>query len=318
MEKVLTPEVDSMVQEYLEKMEWGGLRLNFEANDFHKGDTEHKKLLTRILNNGTFDKNPRPHYKDGTPAYSISINGYMMQFNLANNEFPIITLRPIAVKKAIGEILWIYQDQSNDLDLLKEKYGVTWWDEWEVDNTRTIGQVYGATVKRHDLMNNLLKDLKENPDGRRHIMSLWQDDDFKEPHGLKPCCFMTMWNVRHVGRENYLDMTLVQRSADTCTANAINLVQYCILLHMVARDCRYTPGIFSYYVQNAHIYDRQIYKAFELLERESVWCNPKIQINPEIKDFYEITQDDIQVVNYDLEKIKAKNPQIDFASDIAI
>ena len=314
---ILTPEVDAQIQEYIETKNWGGFRFQFDTDDFHRGDTEHKRILTNILNNGHFDLDPRPHYRDGTPAHSISINGYMMQFDLANNQFPIITLRPIAVKKAIGEMLWIYQDQSNDLDLLKEKYGVTWWDDWEVDNTRTIGQVYGATVKRHDLMNNLLKDLKENPDGRRHIMSLWQDEDFKEPHGLKPCCFMTMWNVRHQGGETFIDMTLIQRSSDHIVAGSINMVQYCALMHMVCRHLKYLPGVFTYYVQNVHIYDRHIYKAIELIERNSVWCNPRIQINPEIKDFYEITLDDINVVDYDINKVREKNPQIDL-SDIAI
>ena len=173
-------------------------------------DRYHKNMLKRIFLEGCPDYNPRPHYSDGTPAHTISVNGAMHQYDLSKSQLPIITLRPIAIKSAIGEMLWIYQDQSNDLDLLRDKYNVTWWDEWDIGN-RTIGQVYGATVKRYNLINNLLKDIKENPDGRRHIMCLWQENDFKEPHGLKPCAFMSVWNVRHTENVDYLDMTLVIR-----------------------------------------------------------------------------------------------------------
>ena len=182
--------------------------------DMHgtKGDREHKRILQNIIDFGCLDKNPRPKYSDGTPAHTLSYNGDMSRYDLSKGEFPIITLRPIATKFAIGEILWIYQDQTTNLDVLKDKYGVVWWDEWAIPGTRTIGSVYGATVKRWDLVNNLINGIKKDPDGRRHIMNLWQEEAFKEPHGLKPCAFMTMWNVRH-GRDgiDYLDMALVIR-----------------------------------------------------------------------------------------------------------
>jgi thymidylate synthase len=115
----------------------------------------------------------------------------MQSYNLDKGEFPIITLRPVSFKKSIGEILWIYQDQSNDLNLLRDKYGISWWDSWSLPN-RTIGSCYGETVRKHNLMNNLLDGLSNNPDGRRHIMNLWQEDDFKLPHGLKPCAYQTV------------------------------------------------------------------------------------------------------------------------------
>ena len=137
-----------------------------------KGDMYTKEILQRILDEGCLDKNPRPHYADGTPAHTLSVNHGMCTYDLTKNESPMITLRPIAIKSSIGELLWIYQDESNDLNLLRDKYGVTWWDEWDIGN-RTIGTVYGETVRRHELVKNLLKGLKENPDGRRHIICLW-------------------------------------------------------------------------------------------------------------------------------------------------
>lgn len=208
--------------------------------------------------------------------------------------------------------MWIYQDESNDLDLLRDKYGVTWWDEWDIGN-RTIGSVYGETVRRHELVKNLLKGLKENPDGRRHIMCLWQEDDFKEKHGLKPCAFMTEWNVRH-GKDgvDYLDMCLVQRSSDFLTAGCINQVQYMILQYMIARHLNLTPGRFSWFYNNIQIYDRHLNQAHEMLERESVDCSPKIVLNEEKHDFYDMGVEDVQIVDYPKTLIKTKNPQLKF------
>ncbi|MDE5539291.1 MAG: thymidylate synthase, partial [Bacilli bacterium] len=148
-----------------------------------KGDIYTKELIERILEEGCLDKNPRPKYSDGTPAHTLSVNHGMMTYDLTKGESPLITLRPIAVKSAIGELLWIYQDESNNLELLKDKYSVTWWDEWDIGD-RTIGACYGETIKRHSLVKNLLADLKNDPDGRRHIINMWQVDDFKEKHGL--------------------------------------------------------------------------------------------------------------------------------------
>ena len=107
-----------------------------------KGDYYTKEILQRILDEGCLDVNPRPHYADGTPAHTLSFNHGMCTYDLTKNESPLITLRPIAIKSAVGELLWIYQDASNDLNLLRDKYGVTWWDEWDIGD-RTIGTVYG-------------------------------------------------------------------------------------------------------------------------------------------------------------------------------
>lgn len=124
-------------------------------------DNNLKSLCNDILNsrNNTLGEKVRPKYVDGTPAYTMFVNQVFERYDLSKGELPIVTLRPTAWKSGIKEILWIYQDQSNDLDSLKDKYGITWWNEWDIGN-RTIGQRYGATVKRYDLMNKLLDGLK--------------------------------------------------------------------------------------------------------------------------------------------------------------
>jgi len=277
-----------------------------------KGDKYTKEIVERILEEGCLDKYPSSTYKDGVPAHTYSVNHGMCTYDLTKGESPLITLRPIAVKSAIGELLWIYQDESNNLDVLKEKYGVTWWDEWDIGD-RTIGLTYGATIKKHNLMKDLLEDIKKNPDGRRHIINMWQVDDYKEKHGLKPCAYQTVWNVRH-GKDgiDYLDMCLFQRSSDFLTAGCINQTQYLIFLHLVARHCGYTPGRFTWFYNNIQVYDRHIEQAKEILKRESVPCSPKIWINPDKTNFYDFTVDDVKIVDYPIDEIKKINPQMKF------
>lgn len=281
-----------------------------------KGDFYTKEIIKRILSEGTIDKDPRPKYSDGTVAHTISVNHGMCTYDLSKGETPLITLRPIATKSSIGEILWIYQDESNDLNLLRNKYNVNWWDEWDIGDG-TIGCVYGETVRRHQLVKNLLNELKNNPDGRRHIMSLWQDEDFSHKHGLKPCAFLTQWNVRH-GNDgiDYLDMCLTQRSSDFLTAGCINQVQYVVLQKLIAQHLGLKAGRFTWFYNNIQIYDRHIAQANELLNREPIDCSPKIKINENKTNFYDFNVDDIEIIDYPKELIKVKNPQLKF--DIGI
>lgn len=274
-------------------------------------DWRFMRIVLRILCDGVLDKNPRPHYEDGTPAHTISVNHEMATFDLEKNEFPIISLRPIPFKSAIGELLWIYQDQSNSLDLLKDKYGISWWDNWDIGD-RTIGACYGETVRRHDLMNKLLEGLEKDPDSRRHIISLWQEDDFKDPHGLKPCAFLTNWNVRHEEDGDRLDMCLYQRSADFAVGVMSNWVQYATFLVLVASCLDLIPGKFTWFCDNVQIYDRHVDQCMEMLRRESIYRKPFIHINNFDYDFYNIKRDDIILADYPLEEIKKKNPQIKF------
>jgi len=277
----------------------------------NKADMYMKQTIKEIIDNGTLDENPRPHYADGTPAHTISVNQITYKYDLSKGEFPLGTLRPQAFKSGLAEILWIYQLQTSELKTLDDM-GVTWWHDWESkDRPGTIGQRYGATVKKHNLINRLIDELKSNPFGRRHIISLWQEEDFKETDGLMPCAFQTLWNVRK-GNDNkyYIDMTLVQRSSDWITAGMINQCQYCCLLLMIARHCGYEPGVFCHFVQNVQIYDRHLEAAKDLLGRESVDCNPKIVLNPDKKDFYSFTMEDFELIDYPREVIKEKNPQV--------
>lgn len=267
-----------------------------------KADRYMKESISNILNNGFKDINPRPHYEDGTPAHTLSVNNIVHQYDISKNEFPITTLRPIYFKKAIGEILWIYQDESNNLDLLRDKYKIAWWDSWDIGD-RTIGCCYGETVRKHNLMHKLLDDIKNEPYGRRHIINLWQENDFKEEHGLKPCCYQTQFLVRG----EYIDMVLYQRSSDWLVAGNINQMQYVAFMMMVARHCGYKPGIFTHFIANQQIYDRHIDNAKEMLKREPIECNPVLKLNENKNDFYSFTTvDDFTIEGYEPNKPQLK------------
>jgi len=233
-----------------------------------RADEYYKRNLHQILTVGVKDENPRPKYKDGTPAHSIFITGVFEKYNLANKEFPISTLRKIPVKMSTNEIKWIYLTPSNKLSDA-HKLGIKWWDEFDIGDG-TIGQRYGATVKRYDLFNKLVRGLKENPYGRRHIMNLYQYADLEETKGLHPCAYETLWSVRKGKERMYLDMTLVQRSSDFVTANHINKLQYVFLMSVVARECGLELGWFNHFVQNLHIYDRHVDAAKEILNKEPI------------------------------------------------
>lgn len=276
-----------------------------------KGDFYFREIVNRILEEGSLDENPRPHYADGTPAHTLSVNHVTCTYDLSKGESPFITLRPVAIKSALGELLWIYQDESNDLELLKDKYNITWWDEWDIGD-RTIGQCYGATVKKWNLTKNLIEDIKKDPDGRRHIINMWQESDFRQKHGLKPCAYQTVWNVRH-GKDNvdYLDMCLFQRSSDYLTAGCINQVQYAAFLIAIAEHLNMQPGRFTWFAANVQIYDRHMEQAKIMMDRESVACNPMLSVTKG-KSFWELTVDDFVLKDYPRDEIKEKNPQLKF------
>lgn len=267
-------------------------------------------IIRDILQHGYKDVNPRPKYKDGTPAHTISVNHIMRRYDLNKGEFPICTLRPIAWKTGIKEILTIYQKPTNKISEM-EAMGVNWWGDWDIGDG-TIGQRYGATVARYDLINRLLEDLKNDPYGRRKVVSLWQETDLRETPGLAPCAFLTIWNVRnnHEGKE-YLDMCLIQRSGDMLTASGpgcINEVQYAALLMMVARHCGYEPGVFTHFVANEQIYDRHEEQARAMRRRymdialDDKWNKdvpaPMLHLNPEKTNFYDFTIDDFYITDY--------------------
>jgi thymidylate synthase len=267
-----------------------------------KTDKYMYEMINRINTEGFWDKNPRPKYADGTPAHTISVNHSFRTYDLSKGEFPICTLRPIAWKVGIKEIFTIYQKPTNEIAKMEEM-GVNWWKDWDIGDG-TIGQRYGATVSRYDLINNLIKDIENDPYGRRKVVSLWQETDLHETPGLAPCAFLTIWNVR----DDYLDMMMVQRSGDMLTASGpggINEVQYAALLMMIARHTGYKPGVFSHIVANEQIYDRHQDAAAEMLNRynykkSNSWDNhPQLILKPEKANFYEMTIEDFEIKWYE-------------------
>lgn len=279
-----------------------------------KADRYMEHDIRHILQDGYKDENPRPHYADGTPAHTISVNHVCRQYDLSAGDFPICTLRPMAWKTGVKEIFTIYQKPTNDLATMHEM-GVNWWDDWDIGDG-TIGQRYGATVSRYDLINNLVKDIQKDPYGRRKVVSLWQETDLHETAGLAPCAFLTIWNVRG----KYLDMAMIQRSGDMLTASGaggINEIQYAALLMMIARHTGYEPGVFTHFVANEQIYDRHLEAANIMLERYKEGINkdfelfgsdikawktkdkPMLVLNPKATNFFEMTIDDFTMENYD-------------------
>ena len=277
-----------------------------------KADKYMLEAIDNILTNGYKDVNPRPKYADGTPAHTISVNHVFRTYDLEKGEFPICTLRPMAWKTGIREIFTIYQKPTNEIAKMEEM-GVNWWGDWDIGDG-TIGQRYGATVSRYDLINNLINDIKNDPYGRRKIVSLWQETDLHETPGLAPCAFLTIWNVRKGIQTDYLDMVLVQRSGDMLTASGpggINEIQYASLLKMIAVHTGYTPGVFSHLVANEQIYDRHMDAAAEMkkryrnMEREEYFGYrdsneiPNLILNTTKTNFYDFTVDDFELINYE-------------------
>ena len=270
----------------------------------NKADKYYLENIQKIMSEGSWDENPRPKYEDGTPANSRFITQVFEEYDILKGEFPITTLRNTAIKTGIKEILWIYQKQTSSLEVARE-LGINWWEEWNIGDN-SIGQRYGATIKRYDLMNKLLDGLVNDPFGRRHIISMYQYVDLEETNGLFPCAYETIWSVRKVGEDKVLDMTLIQRSSDYLMANSINKGQYLALQMMVAGHCRYKVGKFCHLVQNLHIYDRHFDASTELLNKEPLDIQPKL-ILKEDKNFYDYTINDFEIVGIDgISKINSK------------
>jgi len=274
----------------------------------NKADIYYKNNLKKILEEGSIDENPRPKYKDDTPAHCQYITQVFEEYDISKGEIPLTTLRSTAIKTGIKEILWIYQDQNSVLESAQKK-GIYWWNEWNIGDG-TIGQRYGATISKWNLMNKLLKGLKDDPFSRRHIINMYQESDIAETEGLYPCAYETLWSVRKIGKELILDLTLIQRSNDYIMAGYINKIQYVALQLMICGHLGYKPGKFCHLIQNLHIYDRHIDAAKELLEKEPLNIQPKI-ILKEKKNFYEYTIDDFDIIG--TENIKKINSNLELA-----
>lgn len=275
----------------------------------NKADKYYIQNLQKIISEGSWDENPRPKYSDGTPSHSKFITQVFEEYDILKGEFPITTLRNTAIKTGIKEILWIYQKQTSSLEVARE-LGINWWEEWNIGDN-SIGQRYGATIKKYDLMNKLLDGLVNDPFGRRHIISMYQYVDLEETNGLFPCAYEILCSVRKVGEDKVLDMTLIQRSNDYLVAGYINKVQYLALQMMIAGHCGYKVGKFCHLVQNLHIYDRHFDGVSELLDRTPLETDlPYIKLT-ENKNFYDYTIEDFKVYNVD--KIMKINSQLEMA-----
>ena len=270
-----------------------------------KADIYFKKTLRQLIDSEytTEGQKIRPVYADGTPSHTKFLNNVIFNYDISKGEYPILTLRPLAWKSAIKEVLWIYQQQTSNLSVLRDKYNIKWWDSWNIGND-TIGRRYGATVAKYDLVNKLLKGLKEQPYTRRHIIDMYQYADFEETDGLHPCAYSTTWNVRG----EYLDLILNQRSSDFCVAWGINIFQYFALQLMVAKAVGLKPGILTHVIGNVHIYDRHIEQANELVNRLPVsGKEPKLLLNTDETNFYNFTLEDFELIGFE-----AAGPQLKF------
>ena len=281
-----------------------------------KADALFVNMCRDILDNGFSSEGQkvRARWEDGTPAHTIKQFGVVNRYNL-QEEFPALTLRPTYIKSAVDEMLWIWQKKSNRVSELSS--GI--WDEW-ADEQGTIGKAYGYQLGvkykfaqgEMDQVDNVIWQLKNTPYSRRIMTNIYNFADLSEM-GLEPCAYSMTFNVTREtggGAEGRggsgkfkLNGILNQRSQDILTANNWNVVQYAVLIHMLAQVCDMVPGELVHVISDAHIYDRHVDIVREMIERPQ-YPAPVFRLNPEIKDFYEFTTKDITIENY------RKNPQI--------
>lgn len=259
-------------------------------------------MCTDIIENGysTEGEKVRPRWKDGTLAYTIKQFGVVNRYDLSK-EFPAITLRRTYVKSAVDEMLWIWQKKSNNIHDLKSHV----WDEW-ADENGSIGKAYGYQMGvKHaykegmfDQVDRVIYDLKNNPYSRRIMTNIYVHADLDEMN-LYPCAYSMTFNVtKKPGHDKLtLNAVLNQRSQDILTANNWNVVQYAVLVYMLAQVCGMEAGELVHVIADAHIYDRHIDIVKELIARPA-YPAPKFSLNPDIKDFYQFTTEDITIENY--------------------
>ncbi|OUN32736.1 thymidylate synthase [Lachnoclostridium sp. An76] len=256
-----------------------------------------------IIENGTSTEGEkvRPVWEDGTSAYTIKKFGVVNRYDLSK-EFPALTLRRTAIKSCVDELLWIWQKKSNNVNELKSHI----WDSW-ADESGSIGKAYGYQmgVKHQykegmmDQTDRVIYDLKNNPYSRRIMTNIYVHQDLHEMN-LYPCAYSMTFNVTKEKDSDVLTLNgiLNQRSQDVLTANNWNVCQYAVLIYMLAQVCGMKPGEFVHVMADAHIYDRHVPMIEELISREPLPA-PTFWLNPEIKDFYDFTPDDVRLDHYE-------------------
>ena len=260
----------------------------------------------QILENGFSDEgqNVRPRWDDNSPAHTIRTFGIVNRYDLSK-EFPAMTLRRLAFKTCIDDILWVWQKKSNNINELNSKI----WDSW-ADENGSIGKAYGYQLGiKHkypegefDQVDRVLYDLKHNPNSRRILTSIYNHQDLHEMN-LYPCAYSLTLNVTN----NRLNGILNQRSQDFLTANNFNVAQYSILLHMFAQVSGLEIGELLHVISDAHIYDRHVVLVKDLIQKEPRTA-PLLRINPDIRDFYKFTVDDFALEEYKPHPFKIKIP----------
>ena len=255
-----------------------------------------------ILDNGvsTEGEKVRPHWEDGTSAYTIKKFGVVNRYDLSK-EFPAITLRKTAIKSCTDEMLWIWQLKSNNVNDLHSHV----WDEW-ADETDSIGKAYGYQMGvKHkykegmfDQVDRVIYDLKNNPFSRRIMTNIYVHQDLSEMH-LYPCAYSMTFNVTQKKGDDKLTLNAIlnQRSQDILAANNWNVCQYAVLMHMLAQVCDMRVGELVHVIADAHIYDRHVPIIKELIQRPT-YDAPTFWLNPDVKDFYEFTRNDVRLDNY--------------------
>ena len=267
-----------------------------------KADELYRATCLDILEHGVWDtgQRVRPHWDDGAPAHTVKKFGVVNRYDL-REEFPVMTLRRTAFQSCIRELLWIWQKKSNNVHDLNSHI----WDAW-ADEDGSIGKAYGYQlgVKHQykegemDQVDRVIYDLKNNPYSRRIMTNIYVHQDLHEMN-LYPCAYSMTFNVTQKKGEDKLTLNAIlnQRSNDVLTANNWNVAQYALLVHMLAQVCDMYVGELVHVIADAHIYDRHIPLIEELITREEHPA-PKVWLNPEKKDFYEFTVDDLHVEDY--------------------
>lgn len=296
----------------------------------NKADQYFTQTLKQIRDYGEWDQNPRPKWEDGTPAHSKFISQQSFKYHIIDGEFPIQSFRPTAVKGGFHDIEAIYQKQTNIIEEMHPSIQ-SWWipfivnKNWtmkwvEGDNGKNtlksfflnsdIGKTYGHTVRRYNLMNNLLETMENDPFGRRHIINLWQEQQrIEDPKALVPCAYETVYTITEAKfglgkyeRVRYVDQTLNQRSQDYIVTASINSIQYVELGLMICGHLEHKTGIkhilrtFVHNVQNVHIYDRHLFAIDELLKRKPSEDHFTMEL-PVKKNFYDYTFEDFVINN---------------------
>ncbi|MCC8079647.1 MAG: thymidylate synthase [Oscillospiraceae bacterium] len=259
-----------------------------------------------ILDNGVWDtdREVRPRWEDGASAHTVKKFGIVNRYDLSR-EFPILTLRRTFWKTALDELLWIWQKKSSNIRDLRGHI----WDEW-ADENGSIGKAYGYQLgvkSRYpegdmDQVDRVLWQLKNDPASRRIMTNMYNFADLSEM-ALYPCAYSVTFNVSG----NTLNAILNQRSQDMLTANNWNVVQYALLVHMLAQVSGLQAGELVHVIADAHIYDRHIPAVEKIIQNEPRPA-PKLIIDTSVTDFYAFTRDSFQLEGYEYIEFREKIP----------